>query len=101
MRRAELVDVHEDIDERTSEVRIRNKERLIKIPAGIWERLVDYMERYRGYEPGALLTPIWNNRNKPRITKKGLSEATINLRLKAIRKKANHASGIAIAPHDM
>lgn len=105
MRRAELVGVQlEDIDQRIQEVRITgkgNKERLIKIPAGVWERLVDYLERYRGYEPGALLTPIWNNRNKPQITKQGLSEATINLRLKVVRKKANHASGIAIAPHDM
>lgn len=105
MRRAELVGVQiEDIDQHTHDVKITgkgSKERLIKIPNGVWERLVDYLDRYRGYEPGALLTPIWNNRSMPRITKKGLSEATINLRLEAIREKASLASGITIAPHDM
>lgn len=105
MRRAELVGIQlEDIDERTHEVKITgkgSKERVIAIPDGVWERLIDYLDHYRGYEPGALLTPIWNNRNTPKVTKKGLSEATINQRLEAVRMRANTINGTAIAPHDM
>lgn len=105
MRRAEIVGIQlSDIDEQTREVRITgkgSKERLIKIPDAVWSRLVDYLERYRGYEPGALLTPVWNNRSKPQVTQKGLSEATINQRLEAIRQKANTLRTLDIAPHDM
>ncbi|PXX95900.1 tyrosine-type recombinase/integrase [Halomonas sp. LBP4] len=105
MRRAELVGVQiEDIDERTREVKITgkgNKDRVLEIPASVWDRLADYLDRYRGHQPGALFTPIWNNRDTPRITKKGLSESTINLRLDTIREKAGNLIGVSIAPHDL
>lgn len=87
----------------TREVRISgkgNKDRIVEIPEPIWQRLIDYLEHYRGYEPGYLLNPIWNRRKTPGDGDGGISDTLINRRIDAIRRKTENLLGIRIAPHD-
>lgn len=105
LRRAELVGVRlEDLSLDSHEVKVTgkgNKDRVLVIPDGVWDRLVDYLERYRGYEPGFLFTPVWNNRAEPSLKDGALSTTSINRRIDAIRRRAEGLLGTNIAPHDL
>jgi len=104
-RRAEVSGIQmTDIDFDKREIRITgkgNKDRIIQVPASIWDRLIEYIQRFRGDKPGALFTPIWNKRKVPDVVAKGLSTASINSRIDVIRKRAELLTGIRITPHDL
>ncbi|GAB2800367.1 hypothetical protein GCM10027040_29850 [Halomonas shantousis] len=104
-RRAEVSGIQmKDIDFHTREIRITgkgNKDRIIQVPDAVWMRLTNYVDLYRGTQPGALFTPIWNKRKKPDISEKGLTTASINSRIDVLRKKVESLAGITIAPHDL
>ncbi|AJY53206.1 tyrosine-type recombinase/integrase [Halomonas sp. KO116] len=110
-RRAEACSIKlSDIDMVTREVHVTgkgNKDRTLKIADGTWQRLMHYLDHYRGREPGFLLTAIWRNGKRPKDVSKPLSVAMINKRLEKICGEVNqrlrHLLGsehVDIAPHD-
>lgn len=104
-RRAEIVGIKMsdiDFDKRDIDISGKgNKDRRLRIPDAIWERLIDYCGRFRSFEPGFLFTAIWNKRNRPSSLEKGLSTASVNARLDKIRQRAELKYEIVIAPHDL
>lgn len=110
-RRAEACGIQlKDIDMATRDVDVTgkgNKDRKIKIADGTWQRLIHYLDHYRGRDPGFLFTAIWRNGSRPKNLGRPLSVAMINKRLQVICGEVNQRLSqqlgdqhIEIAPHD-
>lgn len=99
-----------DIDMVTRNVHVTgkgNKDRTLKVADGTWQRLMHYLEKYRGRDAGYLLTAIWRNGRRPKDVSRPLSVAMINKRLEKICQEVNQrlsaqlgSEHIDIAPHD-
>lgn len=110
-RRAEACGIKlADIDMVTRDVHVTgkgNKDRTLKLADGTWQRLMHYLEHYRGRDAGYLLTAIWRNGKRPKDVSRPLSVAMINKRLEKICQEVNQrlsaqlgSEHIDIAPHD-
>lgn len=106
LRRQEACDIFmSDLSPATQEIAITgkgNKERLVKPPPVIWEKIIQWLE-YRGNEPGALFVAIWNKTNKPKDLDQPIKPSTLSARLEVLRKKAAQRIGddVDISPHDL
>lgn len=110
-RRAEACGIQlKDIDMATRDVHVTgkgNKDRTLKLADGTWERLMHYLDHYRGRDPGYLFTAIWRNGTRPKNVSRPLSVAMINKRLEKICQEVNQqlsqqlgSQHVDIAPHD-
>ncbi|WP_427047137.1 tyrosine-type recombinase/integrase [Halomonas casei] len=105
LRRAEVCHIEmARIDFETRDVHVTgkgNKDRTLKIPNGVWERLIDYLDRYRTWEPGFLFNGIYRGRDKATDLNRPLSVAAVNYSLERIKKEVAGKLGVSnISPHD-
>lgn len=105
LRRAEVCHIEMSrIDFQSQDVHITgkgNKDRTLKIPNGVWERLIDYLNKYRTWAPGFLFNGIYRGRSRASDLEKPFSVGSVNIRLKRIKEKAQDQLQVAeISPHD-
>jgi len=100
LRRAEAVGLDlSDVDLETGEIRVRaakgNKERLVYAPGGALEALRDWIERYRGEEPGPLLCAVLKSE---RVVLRRLSPQTV---YDVLRRRGEEISAReGLSPHN-
>ncbi len=105
LRRQEVTKVHlSDFDFSTKELQVHgkgNKQRLLQLPDPIWDEFIDYLEKERGHDPGALFCPYWNKRNSPKVNDIGLEVSNVNAILKKARMQCEEFMGSPVTPHDL
>lgn len=105
LRRAEVCHIEmSKIDFETRDVHVTgkgNKDRTLKVPSGVWERLTDYLDKYRTWEPGFLFNGIYRGRDKATDLHRPLSVAAVNYSLERIKRETEGKLGVSrISPHD-